>query len=137
MQTPNVEFSLDPEQVLEDHHYNPMKNAFRLKVILDAADVLFDYEHNGSRTQLIAKIADQDDPNNLDVYLFGTQQEYDSYLEACGSASGTGWAVHVANGCERRYQQNMRAYLDTRAHDHDHVYWYKHYMQKHLQVISD
>ena len=44
MRTPNVEFSLDPEQALVDHHYNPMKNAFRLKVILGAADVPFDHE---------------------------------------------------------------------------------------------
>ena len=71
----NVEFCLDPEQALEDHHYNPMKNAFSVKVILDAAGVAFDHEDKGPRTQLIAKIVDQDNTSNPDVYGFATQQE--------------------------------------------------------------
>ena len=130
MRTPNVEFSLDPEQVLEDHHSNPMKNEFRREVILDAANVPFDHEYNGSREYLVAKIADQDNPLNPHVYVFANKQEHDAFLEACESVAGTGWALHLANACERRYQQNMLAYLATRDHDHDtsslqdHVYWY-------------
>ena len=143
MRAPRIEFSLDPKQALEDHHCNPMKNAFLARVILGAANVLFDYDSNEPRSIPIATIADQDNPLNSGVCVFGTQQEHDSYVEACYSATETGWAVHVANGCEQNYLQNMRNYLATRdheVHDHDirslqdHVYWYKHHMQK--QAIS-
>ena len=62
MCTPSIEFSLDPEQALEDHHYNSTKNAFRARVILGEANVPFDYDCNKPRTILIATIADQDNP---------------------------------------------------------------------------
>jgi hypothetical protein len=125
----NVEYCLDPERALEDHHYNPRKNAFRAKVILQVAVVDFDHDYAGERTHLIAKIIDQDNSSNPDVLVFVNKQEYDAYLEACDLAAGTGWAVHMAQDCERRYEQNMRICFGERAHNHDirslqdPVYW--------------
>ena len=47
----------------------------------------------------------------------------------------------MANDCERRFHQNMRACFTERAPDHatrnlqDPVYWYKHYLQEE-QIIK-
>ncbi len=125
---------------MEHHHFSKVLNAFRARVILGAANEAFDYNHSWPRTFLLATIADQDNPHNPGVSVFGTQQEHDAYVEACYSAAETGWALHVANGCEQNYLQNMLIYLATHGPDHDvrsltdHVLWYKHYITK--QEIS-
>ena len=101
MHSPNLEFSLDPGQVLAHHHFSKRLNEFRASVILRAANLPFDYDNSGPRTFRLATIADQDNPHNPGVSVFGTQQEHDAYVEACYSAAETGWAVHLANGCEQ------------------------------------
>ena len=56
-------------------------------------------------------------------------------------AAGTGWAVHMANDCERRFHLNMQACFAERDPNHnmrnlqDPVYWYKHYLQE-QQIIK-
>ena len=136
-----VEYCLDPEQALNDDHNNPMKNAFRATVLLQVAGIDFDHQYNGERTHLIAKIIDRDNSSNPDVQVFVNEQEYNAYAEACDLATGTGWAVHMANDCKRRFHLNMQTGFAERAPNHnmqnfqDPVYWYKHYLQEE-QIIK-
>ena len=147
----NVEFCMNQAQALDDHINNEMKNAFRAGVILRTAHVTFDWDYEGKRTFQIANIVDKDNLSIPSIPVFVNQHEYNVYLEACDIATGTGWAVHMANGCEQEYQQNMRELFATRDPHHDmrslqdEVYWYKHHVdekmvtdmfQKQVQVLE-
>ena len=140
MHAPLLEFCLDPGQVLEQYHFSKTWNAFRARVILGAANRAFDYDYDGPRIFRLATIADPDNPHNPGVDVFGNQQEYDASVEACHSAAETGWAVHVANGCEQNYLQRMRTHIVNRAPDYevrsltDHFLWYKDHLTE--QAIS-
>jgi hypothetical protein len=115
----NVEYCLDPVQALDDHRNNPRKNADRLEVVLRVAAVEPDYRFTGQCNHLITKLVDRVHPENSPMEVFASEQEYNAYAEACDLAAGTGWAVHMANDCERRFHQNMQACFAECDPDHN------------------
>jgi hypothetical protein len=129
----NFEHCLDPVQASMDHHNNPRKNAFRLDVLCTTAGVEMDYDDMKERTHLIANIIDRVNPENPPVKVYANEQECEAYGEACDMAASTGWAVHLANDCQKRFYQNMRTCFAERDPDHgmrsltDPVYWAKHH----------
>ena len=105
----NVDNCLDPAQALDDHRNNPRKNAYRLDVLLRVAGVETNYKFTGQSDHLIAKLVDWVNSENSAIEVFANEQEYNAYADACDVAASLGWAVHMANDCERRFHQNMQA----------------------------
>ena len=48
------------------------------------------------RINLIAKIIDRNNPDITPIEVFANDVEYELYAEAYRRATGTGWAVHLA-----------------------------------------